>query len=163
MDATTWAENETTAVAAATEITHGIYFQSYKGYSEGSGLSGNTEFNLWGFYNADTGDCRDFANFFQVLCDSIGIEGKSKAIGGTFTTKEILLIGLGPSDWEEKDFANHGIGWYNNVYDAMLKLNKDSPLIATNLTLATYKGYLYKSGTWNDTQTPWNLTRVDYQ
>ena len=166
--ACTWASNNTSESQAIADITTNAYnhFEQTKHYSGWSSHAGGTAFNLTGFFNDDWGDCRDMSAVVQVFTWMLGgtvtkvltINDKNPYVEN-FCYNSIKPFGQG---WTQgiNCWNFHQVGWYNNVYDACIKVNYNNPRIPVNENInESYKTDLYYSGDW-EPKIPFYFTTV---
>ena len=162
-NACVWASGKTSSDSVATEVTEGIYYMGdtdgdidydpeSSSYSSGAG---NRTFNLTGFLG-DMGSsssvtvmCSDVGNLFNIYSAAVGCASKSKRIWNVdppgFETNEIDPIGT--PVWGIELWAMHHYGWLGgDVYDACIRVNKDSPILPSNMPQGIYDGYLLGEG-----------------
>lgn len=81
-------------------------------------------FRLWDFIRRlqpPTADCRDMSIWWQVLCNSLGLNVSVKRIDGPFWYKSIL-----PTEWTvwtAGQWSFHQVGWASNVFDPCAELS----------------------------------------
>jgi hypothetical protein len=162
-----WASNKITEAQVVADITTNAYnyFDQIKNYSGGGTHASGTTFNLSGFFNDNWGDCQDMSAVVQVFTWMLGgtvtrvrtINDKNPFIED-FYYKSIKPFG---KSWTGVGWWNfHQVGWYNNVYDACIKVNYDNPRIPVNEDInGSYESDLHYSGDWVP-KTPFYFTTV---
>lgn len=163
-----WASGKTTEAQVVEEITKGAYsyFDQHKDYSGWDTHAACSTFNLTGFLNATWGDCRDLSAVVQVF---------TWMMGGSST--RVIMINDPRGDIEDFDYNAidpfgdnqgwhtgnwnfHQVGWYNNVYDACMRIKQSDPRVAVNENVyGSYKTDLRDSGAWSP-KTPFYYTTV---
>lgn len=145
--ATTWASGETDIDGVRTEIVSGIYNSGmvYSGALHHTTGMGN--FDLTSLLNElraiATGptiymDCRDCANFFHVLTNSLGANDEYLRIPGLFYYQNLLP--MGQSLCKSGTWNFHQVGWCsNNVADPSGKVScPSSTAVHCNLSATDY-------------------------
>lgn len=163
-----WASGKTTESQVVAEITQDAYayFDQVKYYNGGGTHAAGTVFNLTLFLSQGWGDCRDMSAVVQVFTWMMGgSTTRVRQINSTspysenFSYKAIDPFGSVQS-WHTGTWNFHQIGWYNNVYDACMRIKQSDPRIAVNEDVnGTYKTDLFSSGSW-EPKTPFYYTTV---
>jgi hypothetical protein len=149
-----WADDCSTEVQAATKVAESLYnnlgivYDEDQQYTRGAY---HEEFELITFLD-DVGDdivcnCNDMANLFCIFSSAVGCDSQTKELYGNMYTYGVKLVGKSYATYPT--FGLHHFGWVDNnrVYDACLLLYYESNYIEPyNMELATFKGYLYYSG-----------------
>jgi hypothetical protein len=90
----------------------------------------------------------------------LGLTLYARHVLGQFDTKYVLPAGS-QSGWRTyEDFNFHHVGWDNNVFDSCFMLNQADPLLAKDMDVDSYKGYLWDDGYW-DWLSGWRLGDTD--
>ncbi len=154
-----WASGQSSSLNAVTKITEGAYINLDVEYYGGGTHATLPNFYLTNMLNDGWADCRDMSAIVQVFSGAVGISGiQVRRINGQFNYKPILPIGK--SSWNAGIWNFHQVGYFNNVYDACLKLDQSSPRIPVNEAInGGYKDDLYSSGYWSP-QSPTAYTNV---
>ena len=168
--AVAWAEGKTTEPNALHEITGGlngcgidyvggVRYSSFTNYDD-------QEFNLTQWladapWTNDAGNCSDMGNLVHIYGNAIGASAQymvkdgvaGNRVPGRFDTNYIDPVGS--PGWQQVSWNYHQFGWAGgNVYDASCKVDDDgtpesaphTALLPTELSEATFKGYVVKSG-----------------
>jgi hypothetical protein len=143
-----WANGQTTESSIVRYITEGAYNNSGKMYWGGGSHAVYPNFDLTGYFAQNWADCRDMSAVVQIFSNALGVQNVLvRRINGPFNYKSILPVG--GSTWLTGTWNFHQVGYYNNVFDACLKLNQSSPRIPINESInSTYKNDLFNSGYW---------------
>jgi len=153
-----WASGQASEYYIISQITEKAYENIGKQYSGAGTHAVVPNFNLTAFFSDNWADCRDMSAIVQVFSNALGVQNiQVRRINGQFVYKPILPVGI--ISWKYGKWNFHQIGYYNNVFDACLKLNLDSPRIPIDEPInGIYKTDLFDSGSW----TPINATRYTY-
>lgn len=139
--ATDYANADTDATSAVRDITATIFdwasmkYDGAQHYTYYESSDPYSEFHLAAFlqdrqsFGVVEADCRDFANWFQVVAGALGIQTQFVVLDrttapGYFDTRDILPA---MGEWTSVTWNFHQVGWWNShVADASLKLDLDN-------------------------------------
>ncbi|HOC94096.1 MAG TPA: hypothetical protein PKH33_17235 [bacterium] len=143
--ATEWAHGDETELEIATDMRNHIYYMPNRYYTpldthtSVDPITFTSIFRLRQFLSDDWIDCKDGANYYTVLNKSIGLDAEGMIIMGPFHTNPIIALGQSQGQiW----WNHHMVGWYNNVFDPVLKFPNLHPI---NMTKDEYKDNLLDS------------------
>jgi hypothetical protein len=160
-----WAQGISTEAEAAAKITEEqfIWLDATKVYDGTGSHAPGTTFYLNDFLDDSWGDCRDVSAYFHILCRAVGISNaqvrRISYISGSFCVKPILPFGY--AFWWSGCWNFHQVGWYGNVYDTNILVDQSDPKYAVDMDInGDYKSYVYNSGTWNTSESPFGYTTI---